>query len=133
MSPYAKTVLIVEDDAVAREGLGTILKRSGYLPVAVTDAQEAEHLFRAGLAPDVVLLDMILPKWDGWHFFHKRRKDGRLASCPVIVMTGLGIASEEWARSLGAAALLRKPIDVEALLQTIDQYAKVDGLDDAGA
>jgi len=125
-APYAKTVLIVEDDQIAREGLETVLKRSGFMPIAVPDAEQAEQLFKNGLSPDIVLLDMILPKYDGWHFFARRQKDHRLSSCPVIVMTGLSIASEEWARSLGAVALLRKPLDVETLVGTIRHHVQAE-------
>jgi len=118
-----KTVLIVEDDDVAREGLTAILEREGFATVSAKNGKEAVQCFQAGLSPSLVLLDMLLPECDGWQFFVRRRKDSLLASSPVVVMTGLAIASDEWARSLGASFLLRKPIDVDTLLGTVRRYA----------
>jgi CheY-like chemotaxis protein len=113
------TILIVEDDVIARTGLSALLQAHGYLTHEVADAAEAMDRFRFGLAPDAVLLDMILPGNDGWSFLSQRRQDKLLASVPVVIMTAIGIASEEWARSLGAVGLLRKPIDADRLLGTL--------------
>lgn len=70
---------------------------------------------------------MIAPAFDGWQFFARRMKDPRIAAYPVIIMTGLGVASEEWARSLGAEGLLRKPIDVVRMLEMIGRRCGLDG------
>jgi two-component system cell cycle response regulator DivK len=113
------TVLIVEDDHIARIGLATLLQSHGFQTVEATDAGEAIELIHSGSAPDVILLDMILRGRDGWTFLGQRRHDRVLAAAPLVIMTGLGIASDEWARSLGAVCLLRKPIDVDALLATV--------------
>src|SRR5271170_3155745 len=82
-----KTVLIVEDDDVAREGLTAILEREGFATVSAKNGKEAVQCFQAGLSPSLVLLDMLLPECDGWQFFVRRRKDSLLASSPVVVMT----------------------------------------------
>jgi CheY-like chemotaxis protein len=120
--PPGKVVLIVEDDDLAREGLTAILQREGFTPVSVKNCKEAEACFQAGLTPSLVLLDMLLPESDGWQFFARRRQSPALASAPVIVMTGLAIASDEWARSLGALGLLHKPIDLNTLLDVVRRY-----------
>ena len=118
-TPTTKTILIVEDDAIARAGLSSILNQVDYHAVPVANGQEAMDCLQAGLAPDLILLDMILPVFDGWKFLEQRQKHRTLSRIPVVVMTGLGIASEEWASSLGAVAFLRKPIDVAFLLDTV--------------
>lgn len=115
-----KTILIVEDDEIARAGLGSILRAHDYRVVVTTDGREALDRLQAGLHPDLILLDMILPRFDGWQFIGQRQKMALFGVAPVIIMTGLGIASREWALSLGAVELLRKPIDVEALLQAVE-------------
>ena len=88
-----KTVLVVEDDELAGAGLRTILEANGYRVALVSDARKALERLRNRLGADVVLLDMMLPDCDGWQFFGARRREAVFAAAPVIVMTGLGIAS----------------------------------------
>jgi len=78
---------------------------------------------QAGLLPDLILLDMIMPVQDGWQFCHQKQRDESLAPIPVVIMTGLSIVSDEWESSLGGTALLRKPIDVPALLETVRRHS----------
>jgi len=115
----SKTVLIVEDDEIARTGLYTILLSHGYDALTAVNGEEALKRLRAGPPPDLILLDMVLPTFDGWRFLPVWRQDPALSSIPLMVMTGLSIASDEWAKALGAACLLRKPIDVDRLLSAI--------------
>jgi CheY-like chemotaxis protein len=116
-----KSILIVEDDEIACAGLSSILRSHGYRVFVAADGREAQERFEQGLNPDLILLDMILPRFDGWHFIGQRQKAKLFAGAPVIIMTGLGIASKEWALSLGAVELLRKPIDVEVLVAAVER------------
>ena len=59
-----------------------------------------------------------MPRGDGWQFLHARRQQA-WRDVPVWIITGMGIASAEWAASLGARGLLRKPIDIAALLDVV--------------
>jgi CheY-like chemotaxis protein len=120
------TILIVEDDPTAREDLSTLLRSEGYRIAAAGDGLAAINLLRAGLRPDLILLDMILPGADGWQFFAERQRDPAVAAIPVVIMTGVGIASDDWAHALGAVGLLRKPIGLDDLLATIRR--RVQGL-----
>jgi CheY-like chemotaxis protein len=117
----SKSILVVEDDALQREGLAAVLGRHGHTVVATADAEQALVTFRTDPAPDLILLDMLLPRRDGWWFMHQLRRDAQLARIPIVITTGLGVASDEWAASLGAYGLLRKPFDVEALLELVDR------------
>jgi CheY-like chemotaxis protein len=114
------TILVVEDNSIQREGLATVLRQRGFSVVTTADAQEAIDLLERA-EPDLVLLDMLIPNdsADGWWFFKQRRKNSRLANIPVLIVTALSIASKEWANSLGATGLIRKPIDVEPLVTAI--------------
>jgi CheY-like chemotaxis protein len=62
-----------------------------------------------------MLLDMMMSEVDGWQLLKLLRRYPALLAMPVIIVTGLGIANLEWARSLGAAGLVRKPVEVEHL------------------
>jgi two-component system response regulator MprA len=111
--------LLVEDDKVVREGLAIILRRAGYAVLPAANGQEALAALRGGLRPDLILLDMLVPVVDGWRFLEQRRREPALAAFPVLVMTGLSVASAEWAAALGAAGFLRKPVEPEGLLREV--------------
>lgn len=116
------TILIIEDDEGPRASVAAILAAEGYQVAPAAHGREALNLLASGLQPNLILLDMIGPHVDGWHFMAMRGVDPVLALIPVVVMTGLSIASDEWAKSLGAVALLRKPIHPARLLELVRQY-----------
>jgi two-component system, sensor histidine kinase len=114
-------VLIVENNAVEREGLGVILRAEGYEVTAVGDGAEALDFLRANLnqPPDLILLDMLLPSLDGWHVIDaigampfKRKPD-------IIIVTGTLVIGKEWVESHGCCAVIRKPVDVNRLLTEV--------------
>jgi len=121
-------VLIIEDNPVTREWVTAILQREGYQPILAGDAREALTLLRGGLRPCLIMLDMILPNADGWTFFAERPRYPEVAAIPVIIMTALGVASPEWARSLGAVDLLRKPFAPSSLLAAVRTHARPEGV-----
>jgi CheY-like chemotaxis protein len=119
------TILVIEDDEVARIGLGSILRSQGYQVLMAANSDEAVvHLQTGSSYPDLILLDMIQPGWcDGWQFLGQRQRGLLPNSIPVVIMTGLGIATLPWALALGAVDLLRKPIAVEGLLEVVQRHA----------
>ena len=116
-----KTVLLVEDNAIAQQGMAVVLRRAGYEVVAFPEGKEALDYLGSHPPPAVILLDMMIPSpgLDGWRFLERRIRIRGAATVPVLVTTGLGIASDEWACSLGACGLVRKPIEVDDLLVEI--------------
>lgn len=125
------TILIIEDNSIQREGLATVLRQRGFTVHAVAEAKEALNRLSSEPNPDLIILDMIIPPpgGDGWWFLQQRQRLPALSAVPVILTTALAVASEEWATSLGAARLVRKPFDVEPLLVEIGNClgAKVQG------
>jgi CheY-like chemotaxis protein len=121
--PATKTLLIVEDNAVTRESLAVILSRQGYSIRGVADSGQALEVLRAQ-KPDLILLDMLLAGHgdDGWVLLDKIRRNPQWSSIPIIIVTGIGVASEEWAVSLGAQTVVQKPIDTDELLSKIKQH-----------
>jgi CheY-like chemotaxis protein len=114
-----RTVLLVEDNEATREWMTILLRREGCAVVPVADGEEALAYLRAALAPNLIILDMLTPGVDGWAFLDQRRREPALARVPVLINTSLGVASPEWAESLGAAGCLRKPADLDSLLGEI--------------
>jgi CheY-like chemotaxis protein len=116
-APAHRTILVVEDNDVSREGLAVVLRRAGYRVVPAANGEEALRLLRDGPPPDLILLDMLMPVLDGWHFLNRLREGG--PHPPVIVGTGTGVLSREWASDHGCAGFLRKPIKTEELLDEV--------------
>lgn len=116
-----KTILIVEDNDIQREGLGVVLRREGYEVLLSADAAEAVAMLERIVAPDLILLDMMIPPpaADGRTFLAARQKNRALAAVPVVIVTALGEAGEVWARSFGACGLLLKPLDTPVLLDEV--------------
>ncbi|MEZ4235439.1 MAG: response regulator [Myxococcota bacterium] len=123
-APLAKTpdhpVLVVDDEADARGILAMLLEMEG-LPVRTArDGLEALELMREGLRPCVVLLDLMMPRLDGWGLVRAMRDD-QLTEVPVVLLSGVADL-EGSAADLGVAAALTKPVDVDRLLDMVRAY-----------
>jgi CheY-like chemotaxis protein len=117
-----KTVLVVDDDEAIREGLALVLRDAGYAVVTVGNVREALDHLHHNPAPDLVLLDMMMPEDDGWAFLRARYGDPALAGVPVMVMTAIEAASPEWATPLGTDGFLPKPVDMALLLAEVSRH-----------
>lgn len=117
----SKKLLIIENNPLILEGLGTALSEAGYAVELASNGCQALHYLRDQPSPDLILLDMMLPDIDGWRFLQVRRQLPKASDIPVLIVTGLSAASPEWAASLGAAGLVRKPFEFETLVQKVRQ------------
>jgi CheY-like chemotaxis protein len=117
-----KTILVIDDDPLFREGLAIILEREGYRVVLAEDGGQAVERLRASPPPDLIILDMMLPVEDGWRLLARRRRDPDLAAIPALVVTAIGVASAEWAADLGASGYLRKPVEIDTLLAEVRRW-----------
>jgi CheY-like chemotaxis protein len=113
-----QTLLVVEDNEVAREGLAAVLRRHGYAVALAANGLEALDYVGGNPAPDLILLDMLMPVLDGWRFLERLQQTGRLGATPIVVTTGT-VLTREWARDHGCAGFLKKPIEVDPLLEEI--------------
>ena len=105
-----KKILIVEDDSVLRDVLVEKLSRSGYEVAGAEDgvvATEKIPLYK----PDLILLDIMMPKKDGMEVLKELHEDAELSKIPVIIISNSGQPVEiEQARALGAKAFLIKAV-----------------------
>ncbi|HEY6253302.1 MAG TPA: response regulator [Candidatus Angelobacter sp.] len=100
-------VLLIEDSKLVKILHERVLTRAGYQVVSAADGEEALKI-AAGVAPDVILLDMMLPKVSGPEVLRSLKKDPATAHIPVIVLTALSRKNEEKLLHDGADAFLEK-------------------------
>ena len=113
-----KGILIVEDDEDIREALALVLENEGYPVFSASNGKEGLDLFPT--LPDLclILLDLMMPVMDGFEFLVARKQDVKLSKVPVVVIS----AFPERARELAADGCLKKPIQVNDILNYINQH-----------
>jgi CheY-like chemotaxis protein len=119
MPPPEGPVLVVEDDPDLLALEAEILSGAGYRVVTASDGLQA--LERAAAEePSLVLLDMRMPRMDGWKFaaaFRERHGPG----CPIVVVTAAEDARSR-AEEIGAAGFLSKPFDLDEVLAEVGRH-----------
>jgi signal transduction histidine kinase/CheY-like chemotaxis protein len=117
--PSDDCVLVIDDDATARELIADHLKADGFSVVTASGGLEGLKLAKE-LRPMAITLDVMMPDLDGWSVLAALRQDAELAEIPVIMITIL----DEHRRgvALGAAGYLTKPIDRERLTRMIGRF-----------
>ena len=114
-----KTVLMVDDEANARKVVKLILEREGYRALTAANGEEG-LIFAKVERPDVILLDVMMPKMSGYDMLKRLREDQDTQQIPVIMLTAKG-TEHDIATSfrLGAIFHLQKPYETKDLLQKI--------------
>ena len=117
--PRVTQILVIDDDGATRDLLRQVLSDEGYELLLVDRLESAA----SGAAPDLVITDLVeLDRYErGLARALVRRVQERYPATPVILCTGYEQATEE-PDGLGAAAVLRKPFTIEALIQTVARF-----------
>jgi CheY-like chemotaxis protein len=140
-----KKILIVDDEADQRTFLSTVLEENGYASLSAKDGVEGIELLRKE-KPDLVLLDLMMPKKSGISMFQELRSDPNLSNIPVIVVTGVSEVTgvdfrnfmfkqplkdeKKFVETTGLTkytipdGYLEKPIDPDGLIKTIKEVLK---------
>ena len=124
-----QTILVVEDNENTSRLLETILRSAGYEVIRAPDAEEGLRVLEGEASVDLILLDLFLPGADGMQFLRLRSEMEPDRQPPVIVVS----ATEDMdtlrpqLRELGAKLALRKPFDVQELLDGVSRYANKRG------
>jgi CheY-like chemotaxis protein len=121
--PHTHTVLLVEDDAGTRDAMRELLLAHGYAVVDVKDGPGALTLVQREPRPCVIVLDLMMSAMSGDDFRHAQLADPSVRDIPVILVSGVRDLDER-ARTLGAAAYLPKPFDVDGLVAAIAQHCR---------
>lgn len=118
----AKKILVVEDEVTLHRALVDSLTQAGYETLSALDGEQGWDLVSKEI-PDLVLLDIILPKLDGFEVLGKMKSEPKTASVPVIILTNLGDISDiQKALDLGANTyLVKADFHLEDVLKKIEQ------------
>jgi excisionase family DNA binding protein len=114
-------VLVVDDDPQVREVVRVNLELEGY---AVREASNADEGLAAveNDAPDLILLDVMMPQVDGWEMLRRVQEQHGIGSIPVVMFSGqLESGAEHEAEERGARAFVGKPFDLRALIEQTKQ------------
>jgi two-component system response regulator MprA len=117
----APIVLVVDDHEDVRMALEALFVSQGLAVVSACEGEEALDRLRGGLRPCVIILDLMMPKLDGWQFRHAQLADPVLANIPVIAFSGHE-ALRDRASEMGITDVLSKPVDPGQLLGLVHRY-----------
>ena len=114
-----RTILVVEDEPDLLEVTRFALECEGFAVETARNGQEALELLRAGARPGLVLLDLMMPVMNGWELLDKIARTPSLQGIPIVVLTAATSADVH-----GAAAILRKPLELGSLIEIVEHYTR---------
>src|SRR5437868_3479296 len=115
VAPRPRHVLIVEDDSDIREMVAYLLQDAGYAVLQASDGFEAmQHLRQT--RPDLIVLDLMLPRMSGWQFLEQTRPELDRAHIPVVILSAIA-GRGDYPSTLGVAGWLTKPIVPDRFLR----------------
>jgi DNA-binding response OmpR family regulator len=109
--------MVVEDEATTADVLATALADDGHRVLVARDGQSALQLAQRAL-PDAIVLDLRLPKVDGWQIIRWCRADPRTTSIPIIVVSAACDAQQD--ADIAPLVFVEKPFDLDVLLALVE-------------
>ena len=123
-APHLPTVMVVDDSLTVRKIAGRLLSREGYHVLTAKDGVDAlEQLLE--VVPDVMLVDIEMPRMDGFDLTRNVRADARLKDIPIIMITSrMADKHRNYAKEIGVNHYLGKPYQEDELLGLIAGYTR---------
>ncbi len=119
-------VLVVEDSLPQREMITDLLRGSGLEVTSAGDGLEAlEHIQASGHPPDLVVLDIVMPRMNGYEFCRRLKADPSTQNVPVVMCSSKGEEFDRyWGMKQGADAYIAKPFQPTELVGTVKQLLR---------
>ncbi len=121
--PEQRTILLVEDEAGLSNLLRQRLEKDGFKVVLARDGEEALKILKTA-KPDLILLDVILPKISGFELMEKLKEEPEFQKAPIIIISNLGQESDmEKGQTLGAVGyFVKAKMSVEELVDKVKEF-----------
>lgn len=111
-------ILVVDDDRPIRGLVRQIIRRIGYPSREAVDGEDAiEKLTER--APDLLVLDLMMPRVSGWDVLEWMEKESNLRTVPVVVLTAVGTEQTEALEAFNVRAVVPKPFEISSLMETL--------------
>jgi len=115
-------VLVVDDVATDSQLMASLLQEEGFSCVTASNGEEALALAKAE-KPNLILLDIVMPKQDGYQTCRKLKKDPQTKDIPVIMVSSKNQDSDRfWAEKQGASGYITKPFTKDSLLKVVQMH-----------
>lgn len=119
-----KLVLVIEDDPDQRRLFERMLVASGWRVVTASDGDSGIEAARVH-HPEAIVLDVMMPRLNGFQTCRQLKSDTALAAIPVIMCTSKDQPADQyWATEVGADAFLAKPVDINRLVQMLERLTE---------
>ena len=127
MEGSPRSVLLVEDEPLLGNLLKQRLEKEGFKVILNRDGAEALKTLK-DFKPDLILLDIILPKVSGFEFMETIRNDPQFQRAPIIIVSNLGQESDVTkGQSLGAVGyLVKAQVSIEEIIEKVKEFLKND-------
>jgi CheY-like chemotaxis protein len=117
-----KTVLLVEDNEDNLVVYRTILEHVGFRVIEARDGEEGVSRAREHL-PDLILMDISIPKMDGWEATQRLKADGNTKQIPIIALTAHALEEDrQKALQAGCDGYLAKPVEPRRVVQEVERF-----------
>jgi CheY-like chemotaxis protein len=122
MSDNRKRVLLVEDNEDNLVVYRTILEHVGYVVIEARDGEEGVSRARSE-RPDIILMDISIPKMDGWEATQRLKADGDTSAIPIIALTAHALEEDRLkALRAGCDGYLAKPVEPRRVVQEVEKF-----------
>lgn len=116
-------ILVAEDHLDSRDALRALLEAFGYQVVVAVNGRQAVDLALEN-APDLILMDIMMPELDGFEATRELRRHERTARTPIIAVTAME-GAHHLALQAGANDYVRKPVDIRGLVAKVHNWLKI--------
>ena len=120
-SQCCNAVLVIEDEKDIRETLQQVIELEGYEVFTAANGKEGLKALAERQRPGLILLDMMMPIMNGWEFMTAQKLDEKVSEIPVVIISAAG----ERAKNTHAVGFVKKPVELDYLLQVVGQYCSV--------
>ena len=115
--------MVVDDDADIREGLQDLLIDDGFKVATARHGQDALDQLAGGVAPRLIVLDLMMPVMDGYEFYRRWAEDPQLKRIPLVIVSASQVHGAD--KQFGeAAAFISKPLEVDRFLAVVEHHTQ---------